>query len=332
MILWTAGVTLTVLAAALVPDAAVRAATATLGPFGTLAAIILGSVLADRLGAFAVLERALIPDRRAGIASAAAILGFTALLSALINLDVAVVIGMPVALRFSLRHPAGRGVAPDRLALSVAVTANATSFLLPTSNVTNLLLLGRVHLRAASYISESWLPWLLVTGVTVGALAVWSVAPARSVSRRPVTARPATSHATSHATSDATSQLSAGMLADLLPLFLIAAGIRALLGSALALHGSVVSQLAHASAIASVAGNLPAAATLLPGGTTALWPAVLATTIGPNLLITGSVATLISRRIATGAGVRFSAWRFSVIGLILVPVQFALAMLGLHYV
>jgi arsenical pump membrane protein len=324
MILWTAGVTLTVLAAALVPDAAVRAATATLGPFGTLAAIILGSVLADRLGAFAVLERALIPDRRAGIASAAAIRGFTALLSALINLDVAVVIGMPVALRFSLRHPAGRGVAPDRLALSVAVTANATSFLLPTSNVTNLLLLGRVHLRAASYISESWLPWLLVTGVTVGALAVWSVAPARSVNRRPVTARPATS--------DATSQLSAGMLADLLPLFLIAAGIRALLGSALALHGSVVSQLAHASAIASVAGNLPAAATLLPGGTTALWPAVLATTIGPNLLITGSVATLISRRIATGAGVRFSAWRFSVIGLILVPVQFALAMLGLHYV
>jgi hypothetical protein len=38
-----------------------------------------------------------------------------------------------------------------------------------------------------------------------------------------------------------------------------------------------------------------------------LWAAILASTIGPNLLITGSVATLISRRIARDAGARLTA-------------------------
>lgn len=332
LILWLAGIPLAAVSAALLPHPAAKAAAATLVPFGTLAAIILGAVLADRLGAFAFLERILIPARGPRIATAAAILGFTALLSALVNLDVAVVVGVPVALRAARRHPAGpsttwestqggpgiglrhqTALAPGRLVLSVAITANATSFLLPTSNITNLLLLGRAHLPTLSYLSDSWLPWLLVTAVTVGTLAPWSAGPSRSGTGRDVTTR-----------------LSVGMLADLLPLFLIAAGIRALLGSALVLHGTIVGQLAWGSAIASVAGNLPAAATLVPVGTTALWTAVLATTIGPNLLITGSIATLISRRIAAGGGAQFSAWRFSAIGLALLPVQFALAILGLH--
>jgi arsenical pump membrane protein len=63
-----------------------------------------------------------------------------------------------------------------------------------------------------------------------------------------------------------------------------------------------------------------------------LWAAILATTIGPNLLITGSVATLISRRIARDGGARLSAWQFSAIGLVLVPAQLAAAILGLHLV
>jgi Na+/H+ antiporter NhaD/arsenite permease-like protein len=210
-------------------------------------------------------------------------------------------------LRASQRH----GLAPGRLAISAALTANAASFLLPTSNITNLLLLGREHLPATAYIAGSWLPWLLVTVVTVGPLGVWSAA-ARGHAR-PVDAR-----------------LSAGMLADLPALYLIASGVRALLGTALALHGNFAGQLAYGSVIAAVAGNLPAAAAMLPPGTAGLWAAVLAAAIGPNLLITGSVATLISRRIAARGGARLSAWQFSAIGLVLVPAQFAVAALGLH--
>ena len=90
------------------------------------------------------------------------------------------------------RRPAGRP-APRPSArppgLAVAVMANAASFLLPTSNITNLLLLGRVPLATAAYLSDSWLPWILVTAVTAGPLAWWTATPAGTDScrrRRPL--------------------------------------------------------------------------------------------------------------------------------------------------
>ncbi len=318
LILWTAAAVLGVLAAVLISHAAVAAATATVRPFLTLAAIILAAVLADRLGAFALLERYVIADHGSRVGSCAAILAFTALLSGLVNLDVAVLVAMPVALRV-------RGLATGRLALSIAATANATSFLLPTSNVTNLLLLGRVHLSSVGYLADSWLPWLLVTLVTLGPLTIWSSAARRApTARRGSPAGKAAARVAGHAS------LSPGLLSDLLPLYLIASAIRALAGAALTLHGGFPGELASGSAIASVAGNLPAAAAMLPTGTTGLWATVLAASIGPNLLITGSVATLITRRIAADDGARLSAWQFSAAGLLLVPAQFGAAALGLH--
>jgi arsenical pump membrane protein len=229
-------------------------------------------------------------------------------LSALINLDIAVVVALPVALQAAQRQhlPAGR------LAVAVALMANATSFLLPTSNITNLLLLGHRHLATRAYLGDSWLPWILVTVITLGPLTIWAGHGTKGHARA-VTVRP-----------------SARAVADLMPMFLIAAGIRALLGTSLALHGSFTSQLTTGTAIASAAGNLPAAAAILPASTPALWAAILATTIGPNLLITGSVATLISRRIARDGGARLSAWQFSAAGVALVPAQLAAAILGLH--
>jgi len=270
--------------------------------------IILASALAGRLGAFKILACALIPARGGKLTAAAAVLALTALLSALVNLDVAVVVAVPVALSVALR----RGLSADRLVVAVAVMANAASFLLPTSNITNLLLLGRVPLATMVYVRDSWLPWMLVTAVTLGPLAVWA-ADARPGQARAVAAGP-----------------SARAVLDLVPMFLIASGIRALLGTGLALHGSFPGQLAGAATLACAASNLPAAAAILPAGPPGLWAAILATTVGPNLLITGSVATLISRRIARDGGVRLTAWRFSAIGAALVPAQLAAATLGLH--
>ena len=215
---------------------------------------------------------------------------------------------MPVALRAARR----RGLPADRLAVAVAVMANAASFLLPTSNITNLLLLGRVPLATAAYLSDSWLPWILVTAVTAGPLAWWT-ANARPGPARAVAAGP-----------------SARAVLDLVPMFLIASGIRALLGTGLALHGSFTGQLADGAMLSCAVSNLPAAAAVLPAGAPGLWAAILATTIGPNLLITGSVATLITRRIARDAGARLVIWQFSAIGLALVPAQLTAATLGLH--
>ncbi|HCU97512.1 MAG TPA: hypothetical protein DHU96_34320, partial [Actinobacteria bacterium] len=167
--LWAAAAVLTALSAWLRPGSVPPAAQDTLGPFATLAAIIGCAALADRLGAFRLLARALIPQRPPRTA-AAAVLAFTALLSALINLDVAVVVATPVALRAAQRHRLSGG----RLAIAVAITANATSFLLPTSNITNLLLLGRAPLPALAYLRDSWLAWLLVALVTLGPLSIWA--------------------------------------------------------------------------------------------------------------------------------------------------------------
>src|SRR5712691_1413530 len=147
-VLWTAAAILTAAAACLRPEALLPAATATLGPFATLAAVIAGSVLAGRLGVFCALARFLIRDQAPRAVAAASVLAFTALLSGLVNLDVAVVVAMPVALEAARRHHMSAG----RLAVAVAITANAASFLLPTSNITSLLLLGRASLPALAYL------------------------------------------------------------------------------------------------------------------------------------------------------------------------------------
>jgi arsenical pump membrane protein len=291
-----------------VPHAAATAATATARPFATLAAIILASALAGRIGAFQVLARALIPARGATTLAAAAILTFTALLSALVNLDVAVVVAMPVALQAAHRQ----GLPAGRLAVAVAMTANAASFLLPTSNITNLLLLSRSPAPALAYISGSWLPWILVTAITVAPLALWAGTAATS-SAHSVPAGP-----------------SARAVSDLVPMFLLATAIRALFGTGVALHGSFTGQLTGEALLAATINNLPAAAAIVPAGTPGLWAAILATTAGPGLLVTGSVATLITRRIARDGNAGFSAWQFSAIGLALVPAQLAAATLGLH--
>jgi Na+/H+ antiporter NhaD/arsenite permease-like protein len=297
------------LVVALRPDAAALAMRATAGPFATLAAIIAASALVGRLGAFRILARALVPERGPGAASAAAVLAFTAVLSALVNLDVAVVVGMPVALRAARRQH----LPADRLSIAVAMTANATSFLLPSSNITSLLLLHRWPVTVTAYIGGSWLPWLLVAAITLGPLALWA-------GRR----------APDTITAISTVGPSPGALSDLIPMFGIASGIRGLLGSGVVLHGSLAGQLAGGSALAAVADNLPAAAAVLPASTPGLWAAILATTIGPNLLVTGSAATLICRRIARDAGARLSAWQFTATGLALVPAQLAAAAFGLH--
>jgi Na+/H+ antiporter NhaD/arsenite permease-like protein len=308
VVLWTAAVILAAATACLRPGALPPAARATLGPFATLAAIITGSVLADRLGVFRALARLLLRGQAPRAAAAASVLAFTALLSGLVNLDVAVVVAMPVALHAASEHH----LPPGRLAVAVAITANATSFLLPTANITSLLLLGRTPLPALAYLRGSWLAWLLVSAITIGPLSAW-LAPAGTGPAATVRERPSVRTAL-----------------DLIPMFLAASAIRALLAHGIAQPAGFATQLAGGAVLAAGLNNLPAAAALHPAGPAGLWAAIAATAIGPNLLLTGSVATLIARRIARQAGVTLAAWQFTAIGSVLIPAQLAGAALGLH--
>ncbi len=295
-------------AACLRPRALPAAAWATAGPFATLAAIIAGSAAAGRLGLLRALARLLIRDQAPRALAAASVLALAALLAGLVNLDVAVVVAMPVALEAARRHdmPAGR------LAVAVAITANAASFLLPTSNITSLLLLARDPVSPLAYLRGSWLAWLLVVAVTVGLLSRWlasaGTGPARRAGTRP----------------------SGRAALDLIPMFAAATAIRAILATGITLRGGLAAQMFAGTALACAVNNLPAAAALRPAGTPGLWAAILATAIGPGLLITGSVATVICRRIARDSGATLRSWQYTAAGSVLVPAQLAAAVLGLH--
>lgn len=113
-------------------------------------------------------------------------------------------------------------------------------------------------------------------------------------------------------------------------MFAAASAIRALLAGGLTLRGGLAAQLVTGSTLACGVNNLPAAAALHPAGTAGLWAAILATAIGPSLLLTGSVANLICRRIARDARATLRAWQLTAAAAVLVPAQLAAAAIGLH--
>lgn len=280
--------------------------------FLTLAVIVASGVAAECVGAFRFLARAAIPERASGPVVAGAVLAYTALLSGLINLDVAVVVAVPLALRTAVRN----GLPPGRLVLATALTANATSFLLPTSNLTTLLVLSRAPMSWSDYVRHGWVAWLLVTAVTVCGLA--AIVGRAGADRSRVAHKPSTRPLLQ-------------TLMGLIPLYVGASAIRALLGTApIQVGGGFVRVAATGSVLTAAVNNIPAAAALAPAGTASLWATVLALAIGPNLLITGSVATLIARQLARADMTNFPIRMFMLLGAIFLPVQMSVALAGLR--
>ena len=290
------------------------AAERTAMPFLTLAVVIAVGAIADRIGVFRILAKAVLSDKLPSLIAAMSVLAFTAIVSGALNLDVAAVVAAPLAVRVA----ALKGLNPGRLVISTALAANATSFLLPSSNLTNLLLLDRSSTLVIEYVREGWVAWLLVTVLTV----VW-LALLNRPSRRP---SPVVS---SLAT---TPRSLVPTVLDLLLMFVIASSIRALLGGGLTLHGGFVAQFVVGSLIAAGANNLPAAVAVQTTGHSVPWAAILSMAMGPNLLVTGSVASIICRRIGLSHGVRFGSVAFSLLGTVMLPIQFLAACAGLHLV
>jgi len=324
--------------AALLRGGLIFPAAATTWPaFLTLAVVIGGGLALDALGVFRLLARLVIPSDAPDWLVAAGALGLTALLSGVVNLDVAVVVAVPIALAVARE----RGLAAGRLAVAAALTANATSFLLPTSNLTTLLVLDHAPLGAWPYLRDSWLAWLLVTALTVGTLTVLM-----HIGHRSSTVRTRKGEAggtdparlSSPRSSERPERGRAGVeqailaLLDLVPMFIAAASIRALLDGGMTLGGGLLAQLGMASGLAAGANNLPAAAAVVASGRLSMWAAVLGLAIGPNLLMTGSVASLITRRIARDRGAGFGVVAFSLTGATMLPFQLIVALIGLRLV
>ena len=269
-VLWGLAVILNGIALTLHSGPWLPAADGTAGPFLTLAAVIVAGAVADWVGLFRLLARMLIPERASGRIAFALVLSMTAIVSGVVNLDVAVVVAMPLALRVAHR----RHLSGTRLAIATALTANAASFLLPTSNLTNLLVLQATPLSVSAYLRDSWVAWVLVTLVTAAALALIL---GREVSSGSV------------AEPQATQVIDT--LIDLVPMFIAATAIRALLGGGLTLPGGFAEQFLAGSLLAGAVNNLPAAAAVHAVGATGRWAAISAMAMGPNIFLTGSVAT-----------------------------------------
>jgi arsenical pump membrane protein len=277
-------------------------------PFLEVGLIVAIGWIAVRLGAIETLTASW--QRWGRATNVAVVLGLCVILAGFLNLDVAVGIAVPVALFAS----AEVGLDAGLLVIAVANVANATSFLLPTSNLTNLLVMGTQPVPAGQYLASTWLAWLLVTAVTLAVLIPLVLRRPPSMSARAIRMDWSLPR----------------IAADLLAMFLIASGLRAIWANGITLPGGYALQTLTGSALASAVDNLPIASVVHGGAGLGPWTAILAMSIGANLFLIGSVATVISRRLATESGARFSLITFTLIGAALLPLQLAAAYVGLR--
>jgi Na+/H+ antiporter NhaD/arsenite permease-like protein len=289
------------------PASVVAASSQTWEPFAAVGAVITAGWVGVRSGVIDKLGRRLVASERSSIVTVAVVLAWVFALAGFTNLDVAVVATAPLALVVA----STQGLDASMLALGVAQAANAGSILLPTANLTTMLTMSGSTAIEGSYLRQVWLAWILVGVVTVPVLS----ALASGADRPP---NPAPVHWSLPR-----------IAADLGVMLVLATGLRALIPRGVPLGQDYWSAALRASTLAATANNLPAAAAVHAGTQAATWGAVTGLAIGPNLLLTGSVASVIVRGIARDAGVPLSLRTFTLVGFVLVPLQLAAAFLGL---
>jgi arsenical pump membrane protein len=133
--------------------------------------------LAAALTLAALVERSGLIDRVAGMLASAAggsvlrlyvfACGLCALLTAIVSLDGAVVLMVPLVLALSARWRVP--LAP--LFLGVVVVANAVSIAVPQGNPTNLVVIERVGLSSGSFLSHMLVPGIVAAAVCAGGIA-----------------------------------------------------------------------------------------------------------------------------------------------------------------
>jgi arsenical pump membrane protein len=157
-------------AALLAPHEARAAAAQDWPPFVLVAGLLLVGLVADGDGLFAAGGHALARLAPNGVLLYAGIAVLVVAVTTLLNLDTSVTFLTPV-LVYAARSRGGREEAP--LLYACLLLSNAGSLLLPGSNLTNLIVLGHLHLSGRSFLAHMALPALAaaaVTALVVGAV------------------------------------------------------------------------------------------------------------------------------------------------------------------
>jgi arsenical pump membrane protein len=282
-----------------------------------------------------------------------------AAVTAVLNLDTAVAFLTPVLI-YAARH---RGVSSIPLLYGSLLLANAGSLLLPGSNLTNLIVLGHLHLSGAQFLDRMWPSWLAAIAITSVVVGVVERNQLRGAGA-PVPAAARQSLGVGALAVAVAAALVIALAAPALPVFavgVVAAGIWAvrgrrglaeigrtvdipvllgLFGVAVAL-GTVGRVWSGPSAISGqvglwgtavvaagasvVANNLPAASLLAARVPAHPLALLVGLNLGPNLCATGSLAWVLWRRSARSTGEQPSLLKASRLGLLAVPPALAAA-------
>ena len=165
-----AGCGLLLAAGLLAPHETRAAAAQDWPPFVLVAGLLLVGLVADGDGLFAAGGHVLARLAPNGVLLYAGTAVLVVTVTTLLNLDTSVTFLTPV-LVYAARSRGGREEAP--LLYACLLLSNAGSLLLPGSNLTNLIVLGHLHLSGRSFLAHMALPALAaaaVTALVVGAV------------------------------------------------------------------------------------------------------------------------------------------------------------------
>ena len=316
--------------------------------FALVAGLLLIGAVAAREGVFA--EAGALVARAPGgpVVLLAGLLVVEALVTAVLNLDTAVVFLTPVLL-----HAArARGLADGPFLYGAVFIANSASLLLPGANLTNLIVLSHEHVSGTTFaarLAPAWGVSVAITIVFVGLVfrrdllrpvarvvervpfrpGVGSLAIAAAAVLVLVLARPALPVLGLGLATAAVGRLGVRRAVEAAnPLLLVALLAVAVGLGTLARATSIGTALAHtgrwatawiAAGTAIAINNLPAAVLLsarLPAHPRAL---LLGLDLGPNLAVTGSLSAIFWLQVARRNGARPSILRYSLLGIVLAP-------------
>jgi arsenical pump membrane protein len=347
-------------AAALRPAAARSAASQDWPPFVLVAGLLLIGLVADDDGLFAAAGHRLARSASSGVLLFMGAVVMVGSVTAVLNLDTSVAFLTPV-LVYAARSR-GEGEAP--LLYGCLLLANAGSLFLPGSNLTNLIVLGHLHLSGGQFLAHMWAPALaalVVTAAVVGGLEHRSLrvrVPDVTSAPRPVlglglvavlaaavlvvTLHNAAIPVVAVGVAAIAVRLARGRerprhVAEVLgvPVLVGLFGVAVALGTLGRVWSGPADLLAHldrwgtagvAAVFSVLVNNLPAASLLAARRPEHPFSLLVGLNLGPNLFVTGSLAWLLWLRAARSAGAQPSIGRAARLGIIAVPLSMAAAL------
>jgi arsenical pump membrane protein len=349
-------------AALTVPAAARAAAGQSWPPFVLVTGLLLIGVVADHDGLFEHAGARLARLPGGGAPLFAGLMGLVAIVTVVLNLDTAVAFLTPVLL-----HSARRRALDERPFLYGTVfMSNSASLLLPGSNLTNLLVLSASPVHGVIFGARMAAPWIaavIVTTLVVGAVYARGLAsrgeqagevpkmklglglagtvgaaaallaleqPAVLVLALGVAVIAPHVHAGRIALRRVLEAVGPSTLIGLFGASVaLGALARSWSGPGAALRAASTPVVAGAAALATaLINNLPAAVLLSSWAPADRRALLIGLNLGPNLAITGALSAVLWMRVAHGAGARPSALTYSAIGVVLVPVSIAAALIA----